>query len=82
MEEQKQPMHQEQLEKPTAQEFSGSQGNTGQYGQGQYDSEGKPDSHGPQAQRMQPELSRDEKGKQTSSNDGVPLQDLQNEQNV
>lgn len=33
----------------------GYQGNEGQYGQGQYDSEGKPDPHGTQAQQITPE---------------------------
>jgi hypothetical protein len=36
------------------QQIYGAQGNEGQYGQGQYDSEGKPDAHGPQAQRIDP----------------------------
>jgi hypothetical protein len=31
----------------------GEQGNEGQYGQGQYTSEGKPDPHGPEAQEIQ-----------------------------
>ncbi len=46
----------QQPESPTPQELYGSQGNEGQYGQGQYDSEGKPDMNGTQAQRIIPEL--------------------------
>jgi hypothetical protein len=37
------------------QQIYGAQGNEGQYGQGQYDSEGKPDSHGPQSQKIHPD---------------------------
>ncbi len=40
---------------PTEAEIYGQQGNQGQYGQGQYDSEGKPDSNGPQAQEIAPD---------------------------
>ena len=40
--------------KPEAEEIYGAQGNTGQYGQGQYDSEGRPDPHGKQAQQARP----------------------------
>jgi hypothetical protein len=79
-EQEEQKANQEPAKNPTPQELYGSQGNTGQYGQGQYDSEGKPDIHGPQAQRIQPQ---DDKSKETSSsNDQVPLQDLQNQQNA
>ncbi len=78
--EQQQP-NQEPPKNPTPQELYGSQGNTGQYGQGQYDSEGKPDSHGPQAQRIQP-VQAQEGEKDASNNDQVPLQDLQNQQNA
>ncbi len=56
MAEQEQTPKQEQPQSPTLQELYGSQGNEGQYGQGQYDSEGKPDLSGPQAQRIIPEL--------------------------
>lgn len=78
-EQEQQQTNQEQPKNPTPQELYGSQGNTGQYGQGQYDSEGKPDTHGPQAQRIQP--TQTQEGKKISSNDSVPLQDLQNQQN-
>ncbi|GLV57943.1 hypothetical protein KDH_47780 [Dictyobacter sp. S3.2.2.5] len=40
---------------PSAAEIYGAQGNEGQYGQGQYDSEGKPDPHGPQGQQIKPD---------------------------
>ncbi|GCE18498.1 hypothetical protein [Dictyobacter kobayashii] len=40
---------------PTEAELYGAQGNEGQYGQGQYDSEGKPDPHGPQAREIHPD---------------------------
>lgn len=43
---------QQQQKQPTEAEIYGQQGNQGQYGQGQYDSEGKPDSNGPQSQRI------------------------------
>jgi len=83
MAEQEQNTHQEQSKNPTPQELYGSQGNTDQYGQGQYDSEGKPDTRGPQAQRIQPVQPQDgETEKPFSNNDEVPLQDLQNQQNA
>ena len=80
-EQEEQKTNSEEQKNPTPQELYGSQGNTGQYGQGQYDSEGKPDTHGPQAQRIQPEQTQESEGKKASSNDQVPLQDLQNQQN-
>lgn len=80
MPEQEQNTTQEQLKNPTPQELYGSQGNTDQYGQGQYDSEGKPDIRGPQAQRIQP--TQIDGGDKTSSNDQVPLQDLQKQQHA
>ena len=43
--------------RPTMEELYGMQGNEGMYGQGQYDSEGKPDPHGKQAQQMKPDPS-------------------------
>ncbi len=82
MSEQEEKKTNSEQQNPTSQELYGSQGNTGQYGQGQYDSEGKPDTHGPQAQRIQPEQKQDSEGKKVSSNDDVPLQDLQNQQNA
>jgi len=82
MPEQENQTPQEQSKNPTPQELYGSQGNTGQYGQGQYDSEGKPDTHGPQAQRIQPTQTQGSEGEKASSNDQVPLQDLQNQQNA
>ncbi|GCE26279.1 hypothetical protein KDA_17630 [Dictyobacter alpinus] len=48
----KQPDKQKQ---PDKKEIYGAQGNQGQYGQGQYDSEGKPDPRGPQAQNIYPD---------------------------
>ena len=79
-EQEEQQTNQEQPKNPTPQELYGSQGNTGQYGQGQYDSEGKPDTHGPQAQHIQP--TQTQGGAKSPSNDEVPLQDLQNQQNA
>ena len=81
MSEQDPQTNQEPAKNPTPQELYGSQGNTGQYGQGQYDSEGKPDTLGPQAQRIQPAQPQEEQNEKTVSNDQVPLQDLQNQQN-
>ena len=81
-EQEEQKTNQEQPKNPTVQELYGDQGNTGQYGQGQYDSEGKPDTNGPQAQRIQPDQIQAGEGKKDSSNDSVPLQDLQNQQNA
>ena len=46
---------QEKSQLPDPAEIYGAQGNQGQYGQGQYDSEGKPDPHGPQAQNILPD---------------------------
>lgn len=40
---------------PGEAELYGAQGNEGQYGQGQYDSEGKPDLHGPQGRQIHPD---------------------------
>ncbi len=77
MPEQENPTNPEPAKTPTPQELYGDQGNTGQYGQGQYDSEGKPDAHGPQAQRIQPAQQQN-----AERNDQVPLQDLQNQQNA
>ena len=79
-EQEAQKTNSEQPANPTAQELSGDQGNTGQYGQGQYDSEGKPDMQGPQAQRIQPDTTIADK--KEASNDEVPLQDLQKQQNA
>ncbi len=68
---------------PTAQEIYGDQGNQGQYGQGQYDSEGRPDPRGIQEQRIQPTQPSQTSGEgnKDAANDQVPLQDLQNQQN-
>ncbi|GER87653.1 hypothetical protein KDW_18150 [Dictyobacter vulcani] len=44
-----------QQKQPDKADIYGAQGNQGQYGQGQYDSEGKPDPHGPQAQEIYPD---------------------------
>ncbi len=44
----------DQKEKQTQAYIYGLQGNEGQYGQGQYDSEGKPDPRGAQARRAFP----------------------------
>ncbi|GAC1397230.1 MAG: hypothetical protein NVSMB49_02660 [Ktedonobacteraceae bacterium] len=82
MPEQEQNTMQEQLKNSTPQELYGNQGNTDQYGQGQYDSEGKPDIHGPQAQRIQPTQTQSSEDDKNSSNDQVPLQDLQKPQNA
>lgn len=82
MTEQEKTPEQEQPQNPTPQELYGSQGNTGEYGQGQYDSEGKPDTLGPQAQRTQPMPPPQNKDEKSPSNDQVPLQDLQNKQNA
>ncbi len=79
-EQEAQKTNSEQQKNPTPQELYGSQGNTGQYGQGQYDSEGKPDALGPQAQRIQPDPTLTTK--KEASNDEVSLQDLQNQQNA
>ena len=79
-EQEEQQTNQEQLKNSPPQEVYGSQSNTDQYGQGQYDSEGKPDMRGPQAQQIQP--TQTEGVDKTSSNDQVPLQDLQNQQNA
>ncbi|GAC1482737.1 MAG: hypothetical protein NVS2B12_37780 [Ktedonobacteraceae bacterium] len=46
---------QEQPGQPTQADLYGSQGNQGQYGQGQYDSNGNPDSNGVQARQIAPE---------------------------
>jgi len=56
MTEQEQTPKPEQPKNPTAQELYGSQGNQGEYGQGQYDSTGKPDTNGVQTQDIIPEL--------------------------
>ncbi len=79
-EQEQQKTDQQQPQNPTVQELYGDQGNTGQYGQGQYDSEGKPDMRGPQAQRILPDQALQQKSE--ASNDAVPLQDLQNEQST
>ncbi len=39
---------------PTEADLYGQQGNQGQYGQGQYDMDGKPDPNGAQAQNIAP----------------------------
>ncbi len=67
---------------PTLQELYGDQGNEGQYGQGQYDSEGRPDPRGIQEQRTQPtQPTQNSEQQKDVTNDQVPLQDLQNQQN-
>ncbi len=55
---QENPQEQKQQEKL---DVYGAQGNQGQYGQGQYDSEGKPDLAGPQAQQIQTDLPKQPK---------------------
>ncbi len=83
MPEQENLSNQEQQKNPTPQELYGDQGNEGQYGQGQYDSEGKPDPRGIQEQRIQPtQAPQNAEQQKDSSNDQVPLQDLQNQQNA
>ncbi len=80
MAEQENQTKQDPQKNPTQQELYGDQGNEDQYGQGQYDSEGKPDPHGIQEQRMQPTQPPQNAGKQKdTSNDQVPLQDLHNQ---
>ena len=64
MPDQEKDQKQQQEKQPTAAEIYGQQGNQGQYGQGQYDSEGKPDSNGPQSQRI---ASDDEKRRPNKS---------------
>ncbi len=61
--------NQEQLKAPTPQE---------QYGQGQYDSEGKPDMNGPQAQQILSELQR-KLGEQKTPDEQAQQQQVQNQ---
>ncbi len=49
-------MTKEEKKRQEALEQYGQQGNEGQYGQGQYTLEGKPDPHGPQAQEIQSDV--------------------------
>ena len=56
-----------QQDQPDAQQMLGSQGNEGMYGQGQYDSEGKPDPHGPEAQRLKPDTKVNEQSASQNS---------------
>lgn len=58
-----------QQEQPDAQQLLGDQGNEGMYGQGQYDSEGKPDPHGPEAQRLKPDPKVNEQAVSQGSQD-------------
>ncbi len=51
-----------QTQQPALDQY-GNQGNEGRYGQGQYNSQGKPDPRGSQAQRIQPGQQRNQ-GKQ------------------
>jgi hypothetical protein len=69
-----------QLEKsrqPDPEEIYGAQGNEGQYGQGQYDSDGKPDAHGPQAQKIHPD---DQAKKKANPSTGVAKQNKTSQQ--
>lgn len=43
---------------PSREEVYGQQGNEGLYGQGQYDSQGRPDQRTPQAKRIKPAKSQ------------------------
>jgi len=53
---------------PTQDDLYGQQGNQGQYGQGQYDSEGNPDPNGVQAQRIKPDQQSSRAPKKQSPN--------------
>ena len=56
-----------QQEQPNNQQLLGDQGNEGMYGQGQYDSEGKP--QGPEAQRLKPDVNANEQSASQKSQD-------------
>jgi hypothetical protein len=68
---------QEKPRQPDPAEIYGAQGNEGQYGQGQYDSEGKPDPHGPQAQNIHPD---DQAKKKVTPPTGTDKQDKTDQQ--
>lgn len=69
---QKQPQPQ-----PTEAEIYGQQGNQGQYGQGQYDMDGKPDSNGPQAQEIAPDNQKQQSNKPTNNAPQSPKREQQ-----
>ena len=56
-----------QQEQQNNQQLLGDQGNEGMYGQGQYDSEGKP--QGPEAQRIKPDPKVNEQSSSQKSQD-------------
>lgn len=57
----------QQSPQPTEAEIYGQQGNQGQYGQGQYDMDGKPDPNGPQAQEIAPDNQKSQPKKPTNN---------------
>jgi hypothetical protein len=69
-----------QQDQPDAQEMLGSQGNEGMYGQGQYDSEGKPDPHGAEAQRLKPDPTVNEKPSTQGNQEAAQGNQQQNQQ--
>ncbi len=52
---------------PSQAELYGLQGNQGQYGQGQYDSDGKPDPNGVQAQQSIPSYENSQSSKNSNA---------------
>lgn len=58
---------QQQQKQPTEAEIYGQQGNQSQYGQGQYDMDGKPDPNGPQAQEITPDSQKQQSNKSANN---------------
>ncbi len=61
---------------PTLEDLYGQQGNQGQYGQGQYDSEGNPDPNGVQAQRIAPDQQISQRSKKQVPNNNEHYQNV------
>ncbi len=58
---------QQPQQQPSREEMYGQQGNEGLYGQGQYDSQGRPDQRTPQAKRIKPaESQKSDRGSNSS----------------
>lgn len=68
---------QQPQQQPSREEVYGQQGNEGMYGQGQYDSLGRPDSRTPQAKRIKP---AEPKKLDRGGDSGLPTQERDGEQ--
>ena len=77
MPDQEKDQKQQQQKQPTEAEIYGQQGNQSQYGQGQYDMDGKPDPNGPQAQEITPDSQKPQSNKPANNAPQSPNREQQ-----